>query len=105
MPLLASMKPIHPARKAAESILALAVQLPAIAKPVFAAWLARHTQGCVPFPNRAGLSLWLSGLSTGHIDAQYRLILLEIAWLELAVESSQPGETILGQQKSHPAGN
>ena len=91
MPLLSSVKPASTdlARNYAERILAVAVQLSAEAQPVFAAWLVRHTQGGVPFPNKAGLLTWLNGLNPAHAEAEYRLILLEIAWLELAAECPQ----------------
>ena len=103
MPLLASVKPAHPAKQAAERILALAAQLPAEAHPVFAEWLSRHTQAGVPIPNKAGLA----SLSPGHADAEYALILLEIAWLEVAAECAQLkfGENHRGLQKGCESGD
>ena len=107
MPLLASVKPLSPTQQAAERILAIAAQLPAEAQPVFAEWLVRHTQAGVPFPNKAGLAAWLASLSTGHAEAEYALILLEIAWLDVAAECAQLefGETCRGSQKSCKAGD
>ena len=91
MPLFSSVKPAitDPARNYAERILAVAVQLPAEAQTVFSTWLARYTQGGVPFLNKAGLFIWLAGLNPAHAEVEYRLILLEVAWLELAAEYPQ----------------
>ncbi|MEI7849483.1 MAG: hypothetical protein WCK35_27040 [Chloroflexota bacterium] len=43
----------------------------------------------MPFPNKTGLLIWLASLNPAHAEAEYRLILLEIAWLELAAEYPQ----------------
>ena len=91
MPLLSSVKPAptDPARRQAERILALARLLPVALHPVFAGWLARHSRGVISKPSKSVLTLWLAGMNSGQAQAEYQLILAEIAWLELLTESTQ----------------
>ena len=91
MPLLSSVKPAptDPARRQAERILALAGLLPVTLQPVFAAWLGRHSRGAISNPSKSVLLMWLAGMDPGQAQAEYQLILAEIAWLELLTESTQ----------------
>ena len=91
MPLLSSVKPAptDPARRQAERILALAGLLPIALQPVFAAWLGRHSGGAISNPSKSVLLMWLAGMIPGQAQAEYQLILAEIAWLELLTESTQ----------------
>ena len=91
MPLLSSVKPAptDPARNQAERILALAGLLPVTLQPVFAAWLGRHSGGAISNPSKSVLLMWLAGMNSGQAQAEYQLILAEIAWLELLTESTQ----------------
>ena len=91
MPLLSSVKPAptDPARNQAESIVALAALLPITLQPVFAAWLERHSRGAISNPAKSVLLMWLAGMNAGQAQAEYQLILAEIAWLELLTESTQ----------------
>ena len=96
MPLLSSVKPAptDPARRQAERILArfawqIAGLLPITLQPVFAAWLGRHSGGAISNPSKSVLLMWLAGMNSGQAQAEYQLILAEIAWLELLTESTQ----------------
>jgi hypothetical protein len=91
MPLRSSVKPAATdlARDLSERIIALARLLPAALKPVFAAWLAKHSEGAVLTANKPALIIWLFGMHPEQAQAEYHLILAEIAWLELAAESIQ----------------
>jgi hypothetical protein len=91
MPLFSCVEPAptDPARNQVERILTLAALLPIALQPVFAAWLGRHSGGDVSNPSKTTLFRWLAGMDTDRAQAEYQLILTEIAWLELVTDSSQ----------------
>ena len=91
MSLLPSVKPAStdPARNQAARIIAFAGSLPIALHPVFAAWLSKHSGGAISNPSKTVLFAWLAGMDPGQAQAEYQLILAEIAWLELLTESTQ----------------
>ena len=56
---------------------------------MLAAWLGRHSGGAVSVLNKFIVFMWLAGMDPGRAQAEYQLILAEIAWLELITESIQ----------------
>ena len=66
----------------AEEITSLALGLPAMAQYVFLSWLKTQSQGSLRNLNQEQIFLWLFGQHPGLAEAEYRLMLMEISWLE-----------------------
>ncbi len=86
MPLPSNLKP---ACAQTARILSQAERLPPTLQPVFATWLARHAGRAVSNPGKSALIDWLAGMDPARAEAEFNLILSEIAWLELVTESTQ----------------
>jgi len=91
MPLLSSMQPAPNvlANDLAERVLAVTALLPVTMQPVFATWLARHSDRAILNPNRDSLSTWFSGMQPKKAELEYGFILARIGWMELIAESTQ----------------
>ena len=66
----------------AEEISGLALGLPAMAQYVFLSWLKTQSQGSLRIINQEQIFLWLFGQHPGLAEAEYRLMLMEVSWLE-----------------------
>ena len=91
MPLLSTVHPMSSEISVyqVEYVLVLAALLPIVLQPVFAAWLVRHSNRAVLSLNKDTLCGWFAGMHADRALMEYQLILTEIAWLELVIESDQ----------------
>lgn len=53
-----------------------------MAQFVFQSWLKTHSCGTLETLDQEKVFLWLFGMNPGLAEAEYRILLMEISWLE-----------------------
>jgi len=66
----------------AQEIHILAAGLLPMMQPIYRSWLSAQSHGVLKDCSQEDIFVWLNGLHPGRAEAEYRLMLLEISWLE-----------------------
>ena len=75
-----------PAWRFAKEITARVQGLLPVMQPVCFSWLTAQSSGALETCTQEEIFLWLNDLHPGHAESEYRLILMEISWLETLTE-------------------
>ena len=62
------------------------LRLPPMMQAVFQAWLRSQSHGQIESINIKEIFHWLNSLNPGQAEAEYRLTLLEVSWLEILTQ-------------------
>lgn len=81
IPLIA-VGPEAPAWYYSQEISRLSQELSPIMRPVFRSWLKEQSRGVLVKCTRDEIFLWLASLHPRQTEAEYRLMFMEISWLE-----------------------
>jgi len=73
------------ARRNAQDVLFLMNKLPARMRAIFTAWLMAQSRGELRECSEEGLFQWLAAMNPARLEAQQRLMVMEIAWLQFLV--------------------
>jgi len=69
--------------RCAQEVHRLSMGLLPMVRPVYRSWLKAQSRGTLKSDTQEEIFVWLSGLHPGQAESEYRLMLLEISWLEI----------------------
>ncbi len=73
------------ARRNAQDVLFLMNKLPPRMQAIFKAWLMAQSRGELRECSEEALTEWLAAMNPARLEAQQRLMVMEIAWLQFLV--------------------